>query len=454
MDQLPEDILIEIFLHLDNESMLNVMKTCTLFCNVFSTSSKLLLKFNLKVTPKNVNHLSALLDVPFKNITISDINTDDDLAQIHNFVKKFGNFVEIMNFKNIYIHNFELFLKVFGNFSNLKELIIEEGTVAASETGSIPLLPSLRSLTFEECCQNIFKLFVQQSAVKKVKFYRNKISNTRYLFDNFLLMTAAMPNLNHAIINGFAASLFFNSDNFTFKVQKFEATLLTGWWSVTVPRLNFLKSQQGVLKELTVHRLPYDDDGHDVLKFIIEEMKLDKFYLRKIPLILDGKKQEVKKLTVSEYEICSMFEMFRQYPIQYLRLMLTHTHIDEPAGCQVINPDTDLFEDLQSLEVVDGSMQLYNFPRFLGLYKNCRNIKKLSISTNDDNINFVLRQCLPEMTQLIEVNLNVDVKKDLVMDMLEVVRKYVRNIEKFGIIGIFAEDARKVFIENVQIIAI
>ena len=230
--------------------------------------------------------------------------------------------------------------------------------------------------------------------------------------------------------------------------------MLTGWWSVTEPRLNFLKSQQGTLKELTIHRLPHDDDGHDVLNFIIEEMKLQKFYLRKIPLILDGKKQEIRKLTISEYEICSMYEMFRQYPIQNLSLRLTHTHIDEPAVNQIINPETDLYENLKSLDVVDGSMQLYNFPRFLGLYKNCRNIKKLTISTNDDNINFVLRQCLPEMTQLTEINLNVIVKKDLVMEMLEVVRKYVRNIEKFGIIGIFVNDAGKFFEEKVQIFAI
>jgi len=72
---------------------------------------------------------------------------------------------------------------------------------------------------------------------------------------------------------------------------------------------------------LTIHKLPFDFDGGKVLKYIIEEMGLQKFYYGKIPLILNGRKQDVKEFEANEIQITSTYEMFRQFPSKYyLRL--------------------------------------------------------------------------------------------------------------------------------------
>ncbi|XP_070509054.1 uncharacterized protein [Chironomus tepperi] len=419
MDQLPEDVLIEIFQYLDNESMFNVMKTCKFFANIFATSSKLLLKFNLDINPQNVNHLSAdVPDIPFKNITISNVSTDSDFLDISNFLKNSSNSIEILKLTE----NFNIFGNFLMDFVNLKELWIEKCEVVDADSQALPLIPSLKVLKIDNFCQNIFKFFVHQKSVKQLKFTKNTPGSA--LFDSFIELTASMPHLNHIILHKFGQNSFFEAENYPFKVQKFETGITTSWWSVTEPRLNFLKSQQGTLKELTIHSLPYDDDGAEVLKFIIEKMNLKKFYLEKNPLILNGKKQDVRTLTVSEYEVCSMYEMFRQYPIESLTLRLTNTHIDAEAVGRILNPRTNLFENLQSLDVVDGSKQHANFSRFLGLYKNCRNIKKLAISTDDDKIRIVAKQFLPEMTQLADIRLNIGDK-----NLIEELMTYARSLE-------------------------
>jgi hypothetical protein len=80
------------------------------------------------------------------------------------------------------------------------------------------------------------------------------------------------------------------------------------------PRVDFLKSQNGSLKELRLKRLPFDCDGGDVLKYILDEMNLEVFYFDEIPLILDGKKQQIEEIWSSEATVKSMMEMMKQFP--------------------------------------------------------------------------------------------------------------------------------------------
>jgi len=56
------------------------------------------------------------------------------------------------------------------------------------------------------------------------------------------------------------------------------------------------------------------------MKFIFEEMDLEIFYYGNIPLILNGRKQEVTAFEANENQIESAIEMFRQFPCKYFKI--------------------------------------------------------------------------------------------------------------------------------------
>jgi len=86
------------------------------------------------------------------------------------------------------------------------------------------------------------------------------------------------------------------------------------------------------IKTLTIDKLPSDFDGGKILKYIIEEMNLDKFHYGKIPLILNGQKQEVKEFEANENQIQSTFEMFRQFSCEDYLTFSRITIIDHVHG--------------------------------------------------------------------------------------------------------------------------
>jgi len=92
-------------------------------------------------------------------------------------------------------------------------------------------------------------------------------------------------NLNHLVLQGAGTGSYFDNYEFPFKISKLETSMITLHWYVAIKsaRVNFLDSQKKNLKELTIHELPFDFDGGEVLKYIIEEMNLETFYYGKIP---------------------------------------------------------------------------------------------------------------------------------------------------------------------------
>jgi len=130
-------------------------------------------------------------------------------------------------------------------------------------------------------------------------------------------------NIKHLVLIGAGTGSFFVSNSFSFKLYILDTTNITFHWYVGIMsgKINYSKDQLGHLKELTIHKLPFDFDGGKVLKYIIEEMNLDKFYYGKIPLILNGRRQDVKEFEANEIQITSTYEMLRQFPSKYyLRL--------------------------------------------------------------------------------------------------------------------------------------
>jgi hypothetical protein len=212
-------------------------------------------------------------------------------------------------------------------------------------------------------------------------------------------------------------------------------------------------TQIGFLKDLTIHKLPYDFDGGKVLKFIIEDMKLDKFHYGKIALILNGTKQEVIEFSATETQIQAAFEMFNQFlSIRVFTLILNNTDICSDTIEKVIRPKTHLFDNLEEFKLIDSSQYRGLFGIFLSFFQNLRNIKKLTFDTQDRNINVILEECLPKMKNLEEICLtstaaNVNVR-------FEKIKSYSKNLKRFSVPVELVPVAEKVFDGQIEVFGI
>ncbi|CAG9810409.1 unnamed protein product [Chironomus riparius] len=182
-------------------------------------------------------------------------------------------------------------------------------------------------------------------------------------------------------------------------------------------------------------------------------MQLDTFYYGKIPLILNGTKQEVLDFTATEVQIEAAFEMFRQFPtIESFTLIINNTDICSDAIEKVINPKTYLFDKLDEFKLIDKSGFRGLFGVFLGFFKNLRNIKKLTFDTQDRNILVILEECLPKMRNLEEICLTSKLPNSV--KRFEIIKKLVKGLKKLTIPAELVTIAEKIFDIQVEIVEI
>lgn len=224
--------------------------------------------------------------------------------------------------------NFKEFNEILTQKDNLKNLHLTRCLIDILDNDEVlPPITTLKRITFDKCNDNIFKIFTKQESLEKITVINegSTLNDLEFPHKVFNEICMNCPNLSHIVLKGAGTGSYFNCDEFPYKnkIKKLEATMITFNWFVGIddPRINFLESQKESLKELTIHELPYDFDGGKVLKYIIEDMSLNKFYFGKIPLILDGIKQEVKELAASQIQIMSAFEMIQQFPCNLSNLI-------------------------------------------------------------------------------------------------------------------------------------
>jgi len=111
-----------------------------------------------------------------------------------------------------------------------------------------------------------------------------------------------------------------------------------------------------------------------------------------------------------------------------------------------------LFTCCRELEIEDSSNYEALLVHFTGLYKNFRNIRKLTIITPDMAINSVLEECLPEFTQLTEIYLACKVPNAL--QRFQFIRDFAPNVKKLSVSEEFVNDAREWFGDEVEIFGI
>ncbi|KAL7011721.1 hypothetical protein ACKWTF_014406 [Chironomus riparius] len=448
------DELHLVFDQCDSSSKLNLILASERFLIPFATSFRNLKNFTLDVdefTFDKINNHQNILQVPFVNISVKFVESIV-LNEISNLMKNYKNSTQNLTLKDFKIEHFSEFLNFFNKFKSLAELALENCHLGDD---LLPEIPTLKSVSIYNCKKNIFEILKLQKNVEKIKIQSYDYTWKGFSHKKLNKLVENLRNFNHLILIGDGTSSYFDRDEFPFKIKILETTSINFHWYVGIltARLNFLVSQLGILKELTIHKLPFDFNGGNVLKFIIEDMQLDKFYYGKIPLILNGTKQEVLDFTATEVQIEAAFEMFRQFPtIQSFTLIINNTDICSDAIDKVINPKTYLFDKLDEFKLIDKSGFRGLFGVFLGFFKNLRNIKKLTFDTQDRNILVILEECLPKMRNLEEICLTSKLPNSV--KRFEIIKKLVKGLKKLTIPAELVTIAEKIFDIQVEIVEI
>jgi len=367
-----------------------------------------------------------------------------NIENIAKFVNKFQNTLETLELNNFKFNSFKDCSNVINSFVNLKTLKLNYCNVNSINNETLKPIRTLTSLTLNKCNDNIFKIFTKQEKIEKITVSNEDWTWNGFPHDIFNEICKNNKNLDHLVLNGAGTGSYFDCDEFPYKISKLETTMITFHWYVGIrnARLNFLQSQKGYLKDLTIHELPYDFDGGRVLKYIIEEMDLETLYYGDIPLIIKKVRQIVKEFTASEIQITSTFEMVKQFTCYKFRLKLSKTDIASDEIEKIINIPTNVFKNVKEFEVVDDSAYRGIFGVFLGLFRNLKNIHRLSLKTQDRNINTIL-ECLPEMDNLEDMHLTSTAPR--LIERLKAVHKCAPNLKKLSISEKFLSDAKNIF---------
>lgn len=271
-------------------------------------------------TVNKVSKLKNLPDVPIKKISIENSKEKktkfkpDGLVKLSKIIENYKESIEFLELKNFEFQSTVDLQKIIKNLRRIQSILFDHCNIR-DVNKQLPKFMLLKSIYFHESDDELFKIFHAQKTVEKISIIRMDWGND-FSWVDFDEMTKNFKNLNSLIMKGHGTGNYSEYGGFPFKIRKLDAFLMTFYWShhSDSPRTRFFESQKGHLKELRLEKLPYDYDGGVVMKYIIEDMHLESFYYGKIPLILGGKKQDVETLRVSEVQIQSAFEMFRQFP--------------------------------------------------------------------------------------------------------------------------------------------
>lgn len=78
-----------------------------------------------------------------------------------------------------------------------------------------------------------------------------------------------------------------------------------------------------------------------------------------------------------------------------------------------MDPQTEIFLNLEELKVTDNSGYFDEVPTFSGLCKNYRNIKKLTLETSTRELENVLVDILPHFVELKEIHLTSKISEKI-----------------------------------------
>jgi len=222
----------------------------------------------------------------YKNVSIKSFKDAEKLRKFSKILKNLKTSIEILKVAEFQRISIKEFVDFFDDVSNLRILILNKCKIAEEvDNQMVNSLSCLEEIHFEKCDGNCFKFFKGKSSIKKVLVRNDDWTWNGFSHDDFNDLVKTLDKLDCIVLDGAGTGSYFDCDYFPYKIRKLETSLITFHWYVGIKteRVGFLHDQKGFLKELKIQKLPYDFDGGNVLRFIIESMDLETFYYDDIP---------------------------------------------------------------------------------------------------------------------------------------------------------------------------
>lgn len=470
-------------LNLDNDTLLNYIASHDNIIDILIDTKPIhidYIKENIQFN-FNIYHSSSLLKHNiFKNFKINYNDNVNILSK--NEIKKFNNISGIVNIEIINLNDLKTFYNIINNnidtissitlvccrfnsssiqlnFNNIVFLfkLYRQDFLKINHDSFLKLdnIYNLKSISFEHCNENTFKIFELQKNLKKIVVKSNtSIYNSfSHKYFNKILN---LNKISELILEGDGTAGYFNSNILPFYIETLNTTYLTYYWcnNINNDGIKYFTSKKGYLKNLTIHHLPFDFDGGKILKYIIEEMGLFSFNYDDISLIQNKQKQYVTKFSATQYHITSIYEMFNQYnTITTFILNLNNSIVLHKKIYTEINNNKNLniFNNLVTLIINDNSGDMHLLRLFITFIKQLYNIQNIIFNTQDLEINNILADIkLKSLSKLKEITLSSTVPGN--KERLDIIKNNVPKLKKLTIDIIYIPEAIKIFDTSINIL--
>jgi hypothetical protein len=471
-------------LYLDNNTLLNyIISYDNIIDILIDTKPKYIdyIKENVQLD-FNIYHSSSLLKYNIcKNFKI---NYNDDITILSkNKINKFNNISGIVNIEIINLNDLKILYNIINNnldtissitlvccrfnsssmqlnFNNilfLFKLYRQDFPLKInynSKFFKLDNLYNLKSISFEYCNENTFKIFELQENLKKITVksdisthndflhkYFNKISDLNKIFE---LISVKVDTIGYC-----------NTNILPSDIETLYTTCLTYYRHDNNKNdiIKYFKSKKGYLQHLTIHHLPFDFNGGKILKYIIEEMNLFSFNYDNISLIKNKKKQYITKFSATEYHITSIYEMFKQYDtITTFTLNLNESIVlDKKIFFEINNnKNLNIFNNLSTLIINDNSGKMNLLRLFITFIKQLYNINTIIFNTQDLEINNILTYInLKSLSNLEEISLSSIAPEYI--QRLNIIKNNVPKLKKLTIDIKYIYEANKIFDKSIDI---
>lgn len=266
-------------------------------------------------------------DVKIRNMTLSDINVQEKTdstknagpskVEIKDLLKFLENFaLSIVNLKleRVQYTNYTQFFDIFKALEKLRSLELEKCNWVHPWNVIRPMLSNLRSISLKECSSGCLCAVKSFKHLERVKSTRTRMTDD-YIYElNNLL--AFLPRLQHLTLEGAENTKYLKNPSFNFELRTLETYLSSRTWSQALkhPWRSFFEAQKSCLRELTFTQMPNHHDNGELLRFIFEEMKLDKFVYGNTTLIDNGKKVDaLVDVLFYDFQLQTGLELLRQF---------------------------------------------------------------------------------------------------------------------------------------------
>lgn len=446
-----DDIFLNMYNYLSADDIFNIINTSDHFANMIVKYNYKIIKSYISLDDSKILLLANNINkLPFKSIILDYTNINNQ--SIEKYLSLESDIINLKIRKAGTENNIQIY-DIIDKSKNINSITFDRCNSTLNNI-QLPHIPSLQSISFINCNDNIFNMFINQQNIECIYIENNDWTWNGFPHDTLNDIMKKSNNVKKLILRGSGTGSYFDSDEFPYTLCELDSTMITFHWYVGISgmRNNFLATQLNHLKKLTIHELPMDFDGGRVLKYIYETMNLEEFHYKLTPLISKKIIQKpLKKIEFTELNITSVCYL-ANFSIKSLTLILSQSDIASSEIERNINPYTNIFNSVDEFELIDNSKYRATFGVFLGLMNNLRNIKKLTLKTQDRNINTLLGEFLPKMPNLEE--LYIDSIAPRFKERFRVINNTSHKLKKIIIDPSYIDEASTIFHSTVNICSI